>query len=502
MIIEPIGVLLILAGIYAMVAGLPVGMYLLCTSTLLGAAAALILPALGGANIQPAHFALLFLAVSVALRPITLAASFSSLRYPGPGFWFAVFVFYGVLTTLFFPRIFAGATIVYSLARSNDIHRILSTPLAPATTNLTQSVYVIGSFCCFAMVAGFCRLGGMAIMAKALIVSGAICVFFAVADLLTYATNTADLMAIIRNANYRMLHDGDIEGFKRIVGSFPEAGAFGYAALALFAFTLMLGLEGFQAPFLWTIVSALGIALLLCTSTTAYAATSITAVLVLAYCLSKAARNTATPRHLTYIAACLFALPLLVMTIMLIPSVADSLSNLINVTVTTKLESTSGEERMRWNAQAFTSFLDTGGLGAGIGSIRASSLIVALLANVGVPGTILFLVFLTSLIRSVLRKRGGDPVDRMVGLAGLVSCVAQVAAASISAGTVDLGPLFSITAGMAVAYALGPLHMTKRGAEAIAFARDGRAVGLTAVQGGSAARSRSLPLNEGAARHV
>ncbi|MCV9967743.1 hypothetical protein OIU34_38655 [Pararhizobium sp. BT-229] len=457
MTIEPIGIFLALAGIYTMAAGLSVGVYFLCMCTLLGAAAALILPSLSGANIQPSHFALVFLTAAVALRPKTLAASLSCLSYPGPGFWFTLFTLYSVLTALFLPRIFAGATIVYSLARNNEMHRILSTPLSPSTSNLTQAIYMLGSFCCFAIVAGFGRLGGMAIVARALIATSAVCIFFAVADVATYSTNSSDLLSIIRNANYRMLNDGDIEGFKRIVGSFPEAGAFGYTALALFTFVLMLGLEGFPARFLGAIASALAVALVLCTSTTAYAASAITTLIVLIFCIARILRNNATSRHLVYVAVCLFALPLLVMTVMLIPAMWESISNLVHATVTTKLESQSGEERMRWNAQALNSLLETNGMGAGVGSIRASSFVVALLANVGILGTIIFFLFLLSLVRSVLRRNAGSGVEQTVGFAAMLASIAQVTAASISAGAIDLGPLFAITAGLAAAYALGPL---------------------------------------------
>jgi hypothetical protein len=152
------------------------------------------------------------------------------------------------------------------------------------------------------------------------------------------------------------------------------------------------------------------------------------------------------------------ALPLLIMMLMLIPSVWDSIRSLAHVTLTTKLESQSGTERMRWNALAISAFIDTNGMGAGVGSIRASSFVVALLANVGVPGTILFLIFLVSLVRSVMRQKHSQGIDGAVGLAALLSCLAQVAAASISAGAVDLGPLFAITSGLAAAYALGPLQ--------------------------------------------
>jgi hypothetical protein len=458
MSIEPIGIVLVVAGLFTVVAGLRVGAYLLCISTMLGAAAALLLPALGGSSIQPAHFMLVFLVVAVLLRPQTLAASISCLGYPGPGFWFALFTFYCVLTAFFLPRIFGGATIVYSLARVDDMRGIISAQLAPGTSNLTQSCYMLSSLAYFAIFAGYSRLGGTALLARALTLTGAVCIFFAVADVVTYQTNTADLLSVIRNANYRMLNDGQIEGFKRIVGSFPEAGAFGYAALALFTFALVLWLESFPVPFLTPIGIALGIALLLSTSTTAYVSSAFTALMVLVFSVMRILGRKATSRHLVYAAGCLLALPLLIMMLMLIPSVWDSIQSLVHVTLTTKLQSQSGTERMRWNVQAITSFIDTNGMGAGLGSIRASSFVVALLANVGVPGAVLFLIFLVSLVRSAIRQKHSRGIEDAVGLAGLLSCLAQVTAASISASAVDLGPLFSITSGLAAAYALGPLQ--------------------------------------------
>src|SRR5262245_29928160 len=216
MSVEPIGILLALAGLYAVVAGVGVGIYLLSLCTILGAAAALVLPGLGGASIQPSHFMLGFLALAVLLWPPTLTAAVSSLRYPGPGFWFALFVLYSVLTALFLPRIFAGATLVYSLSRTDELHQIVSSPLAPTTSNVTQSVYLIGSLFSFAAVAGFSRLGGMRLVAQALIATSVVCIVFAIADLATYATGTAELLSFFRNANYRMLDSGHIEGFKRI----------------------------------------------------------------------------------------------------------------------------------------------------------------------------------------------------------------------------------------------------------------------------------------------
>lgn len=458
MSVEPIGMLLTVAGLYVVVAGLAVGAYVLCAATLLGAAAAILLPSLGGSSVQPMHFLLAFLLLAVLLRPRTLSACFASLTYPGPGFWFMLFTLYSVLTAIFMPRLFEGATVVYSLARTEDMRGIVSAPLAPGSSNLTQSAYMLGTLVCFAVFSAYARLGGSAVMAGALTCAGALCIFFAIADVVTYQTNTADVLSIIRNANYRMLNDGEIQGFKRIVGSFPEAGTFGYVALALFTFVLMLGLESFPTPFLTPVAISLGIALLLCTSTTAYIASAITALMVLAFCIVRIFRGRGTSRHLIYAMCCVFALPLVIMALMLIPAVWDSITGLAHATLTTKLNSQSGIERMRWNAQAMSAFSDTSGMGAGLGSIRSSSFVVALLANVGVPGTILFAIFVFSLVRSAARQKRKHGTDAVVGLAALLSCLAQISAAAISAGGVDLGPLFGITAGLAAAYALGPLH--------------------------------------------
>ncbi|TCL66377.1 O-antigen ligase family protein [Rhizobium sp. BK251] len=503
MTIEPIGFLLALAAIYAMTGPMSAGILLLCLCTLFGAAAAMILPALGGANIQPFHFVLVFLAASVVLRPKTLAAAASSLNYPGPGFWFALFVFYCVLTAVFLPRIFAGATLVYSMARNDDTHVITSALLSPTVSNLTQSAYMLGNLWCFAIIAAFGRGGGMPIIARALIITSGACIIFALADVATYLTGTANLLSLIRNANYRILDDGDIAGFKRIVGSFAEAGAFGYVALALFTFVLMLYLEGFSARFLGLITIALAAALVLCTSTTAYAASAITAVLVLLFCLSRFVREKATHRHIVYLAICLFAIPLVVMVLMLIPSAWESVHDLVKATVTTKLETHSAEERLRWNAQALDSFLETSGMGAGLGSIRASSFVVALFANVGAPGAAIFVIFAMSLVRSVLRRDDDTHRARTVGFAALFASIAQISAASISAGSVDLGPLFAITAGLATAYALGPLHMevdVGEGVAQIAFAPEMETSSVELNGGGPAAADWSPDFHFGRGR--
>ncbi|MGO7425597.1 hypothetical protein ACCT09_38930, partial [Rhizobium ruizarguesonis] len=129
MSIEPIGFIVLLLGLLGMVNGARFAVAALCLSTLLGAAAALQLPALGGSSIQPSHLLVLFLVAAALLRPALTQAMLTSLAYPGPGFWFAAYILFSVASSFFLPRIFAGATLVYSSAR--DATGMMSTVAAP-----------------------------------------------------------------------------------------------------------------------------------------------------------------------------------------------------------------------------------------------------------------------------------------------------------------------------------------------------------------------------------
>ena len=446
--VELIGLIVAIMGALTVHRGLGFGLAALSLFSLLGASAALILPALGGASIQPAHLSLAFLCTALALRPRTFGIGFSAFNYPSPGFWFALFTIYGVVTAMFLPRIFAGSTVTYSLARGNDLHYILATPLKPTATNITQAVYLLGNLVCFGAAFAYARLGRATTLAKMLLATGVVCVGFAFLDLATYATGTQGLMDVIRNANYRMLGDGEIHGFKRIVGSFSEAGAYGYVALAFYAFSLMLWLEGDRSRLVGPLAATLLATILLATSTTAYAATAVLSLGVLGYCVAAVVRRRASARHLLYILAFVVVVPVIIAGSTLLPAVRDTVTALFQETVITKLDSQSGVERMRWNERALISFADTAGLGGGLGSIRTSSFIVALLSNVGIPGALLFLTFFVSLLRLAMATTKQADSDPIV-IAALTACFAQITAASISAGSVDLGIGFCLMAGLA-----------------------------------------------------
>ena len=74
--VELIGLIVAIMGALTVHRGLGFGLAALSLFSLLGASAALILPALGGASIQPAHLSLAFLCAALALRPKTFGIGF------------------------------------------------------------------------------------------------------------------------------------------------------------------------------------------------------------------------------------------------------------------------------------------------------------------------------------------------------------------------------------------------------------------------------------------
>ncbi|MCK1642086.1 hypothetical protein IVA95_32185 [Bradyrhizobium sp. 157] len=472
MIIEVIGVATVLAGLWVLWQGPVAAFWVLSLSALLGAAAAFKLPALGDASVPPVIVVALFLVISVALRPRLREAAIESLAPSGPGFWLLLFTTYAVASAYFMPRLFQGLTHAYSLARNDIDVGIVSLVLMPRASNTTQAAYLIADLGCFMCVRALMIRGQAKAITNALIVCAVLLLVSAVVDVVAYHTDTAFLLSWLRNANYRMLDAGEIGGFKRIVGTFTEAGAFSYVALGFYAFCLSLWLDGFRTRITATLALLLALCLLLSTSTTAYGSFAIFSSLILAGALVKLANGQATRRDCGYLVIFSMIPFLLGTAIMFAPSIWSAMMGLFDATVSSKLESQSGIERMRWNYFAMKNFWDTAGFGAGVGSVRASSFAVALLANTGVLGLLLFVVMLASSFTPGRLLSFDDAVAR----AGFRACLALIGAACLSAASVDLGFVFFIF------FALAASARQLRKREAPQFAASNPAIGARHYQ--------------------
>jgi hypothetical protein len=102
---------------------------------------------------------------------------------------------------------------------------------------------------------------------------------------------------------------------------------------------------------------------------------------------------------------------------------------IVNATVN-KSVSASAIERGMWNAQSIQNFIDTFGIGVGLGSTRSSSWPISVIAQMGVIGGVGFLIALAAVAIGPLRLR--EP-----GIGALAACVSAAALAWVSGASLS-----------------------------------------------------------------
>jgi hypothetical protein len=445
MTVELIGIITLALGLLGLFRPEPFMVQLFLSSTLLGSSAAIILVGLGGTNISPGHLLLGFLAYRLLSTHRVYRAAVNSMTLGTPGFWMLLTAVYGAVSAYFMPRLFAGQTFTFAV---RNIEGGYSTSLAPAMSNLTQSIYFGGDLACFVLLYAYAgTISGRRVLGGAVVWCAALNLVFAALDLATYFTNTTELMSVIRNANYGLLNDQEVAGFKRIVGSFTEASSFGSATLAYFAFVSRLWLLGVR-PRLSLILTLLSLsALLFSTSTTAYV--GLAAFLLVSYLqiLFVALRKRFTFQMSIFVFVVPIALASLVIMIAMNDAYWSSLQDLLNTFVLDKMSTDSGIERSSWNRQAWQNLFDTFGFGVGNGSVRASSFPVAVVASLGIVGATMYAMFFIKVLVSRSTTSPYDPLGDAYRQAAKSVCVAWLIAATVSGALIDLSlPYYAFAA--------------------------------------------------------
>ncbi len=447
MSIEPIGLLTIAVGLLCLQLGYLATATTLVVATLFGAAAAILI---GLANIQPAHLFLAFVAASTLTRRRESAGAIRAISFPKAGFWLMCLVFYGVLTGFLMPRLLEGSIQIIPLGTSAYGQTGSSVPLGPVSGNFTQGVYLFADLLCFTMIVAIAstQAGFMAI------VSGIMAyalgnVLFAFLDLATYATGTQGLMEFMRNAQYSLHIEEEISGLKRIVGSFPEASTFARSTLGVLGFTGTLWLCGRRPLRTGTLAVISLVLVVLSTSSTGLAGTLPVLLILYVTATTRCGIHSARP----YTSAAVLCTPLLVIAAILAAQLnyeaAEPIHRYVDTLIFSKADSSSGMERGSWNTFGLQNFFDTYGIGVGLGTARTSSLPVALLSNVGVPGTIFYLLFVVSAFgwsRGSPRSFWAD-----VRLAARNACLGLTIGDTFAATTLEQGLLFYVLAGIACA---------------------------------------------------
>jgi hypothetical protein len=447
MSVEPIGLLTVIVGLLCLQLGYLATASTLVVTILFGAAAAILI---GGANIQPAHLFLGFVAAAVLTRRREAAHALRAIRMPEPGFWLMCLVIYGVVTGFVMPRLLAGSTPIIPLGVSEHADTGSTVPLGPVSSNFTQSVYLTADFVCFTLIVAVASTqAGFVAITSALVAYAAGNVLFALLDLGTYFTNTQWLLEFMRNAKYALHIEEEVSGLKRIVGSFTEASAFAGSTLGVLGFVGTLWLCGYRPLLTGTLAAASLVLVVLSTSSTGLAGTPPILAILYATALMRRGINLGRP----FSSAVLMCAPLLIviaiLALQLDEEMAKPIRDYIDTLVLSKATTASGVERASWNAFALQNFFDSYGLGVGLGTSRTSSFPIALLSNVGVPGTIFYLLFAVS---AFVRRRGTPhtfPAD--VRLAARNACVGLILGAIFAGPTVEQGLLFYVLAGLACA---------------------------------------------------
>lgn len=445
--IEPIGIATVLVGLFCLFLGNGATVWALAVASVFGSAAAVIV---GGANIQPGHVILGFLALGTVTRREEMGAFLDALRPGTPAFWFLALVAYGIACAYFSPRLLAGATQIVPLGTTVYGDTGSTVPLAPVSSNLTQSLYMIGDLLCLAMISAVARTQqGFDSVVVGLVAYSAASMIFVLIDIGTFSTGTQSFLSFMRNAQYTLHTEEQVAGMKRIVGSFTEASAFARSTLGVLAFTGTLWLCGYR-PLLTGLIAAASVVLLvLSTSSTGLAGVPIVLLLLYATALSLFGRT----RVGVYSTVAVVFAPMLLVAAMLVIAIDKTMSTIVfdyvDLVVLGKESSDSGIERNFWNVVAYQNFFDSFGFGVGIGTVRTSSFLLALLAGLGVPGALFYGAFA---VQAFMRKHG--PQDSFMSHARLAArngCLGLLLGDVFVSPVVDQGLFFYMLAALAAA---------------------------------------------------
>jgi hypothetical protein len=409
-----------------------------------------LLPAegIGGVTILPqSTFAALFIARIAFAGDIADLARISrllSLRRAG---LLILFLAAGLCVTTFAPSLLRDTIVIVPMRLTGVL--ALDT-LAPGQANFTQSMYVALSVALvFSTALLTKRKHFIPFMLTALLVGGSITIVTGLADF-ALATSHSDVLDPFRTASYALLTEAQVQGARRVVGLMPEASAFGALAVG-FASALAFLWPFFDSTATRVLAVILGLLLvgaaLLSTSSTAYGGLAVLVLCYLAGWLRRLVRGHDIERKALKIElvaaslASLFAFLLFAAK----PGLLDPLSELADAMIFNKANTLSFYERSVWNTTSWNAFMESWGLGVGLGSTRTSNWFVSIISNTGTVGAL----FLGLFLFQTFMRRGNDDLST----SGLMSAcklalIPNFAMAAVAGTTPDFGPLIAILLGI------------------------------------------------------
>jgi hypothetical protein len=418
--------------------------------TLLPAASAIDLPALGQSSIPPAMLSLAFVAAQVIKS--------SAWRQPEMGLavtknaWLILYCFYCAVTAMVLPRMFAGLINLIPMGQS----ALGFVPLHVTAQNTTQAFYTLGTgFAAVCATLFSTDRQSPPLIVTALVVVTWIHALSGVLDLAFNAAHIQGAFEFARTGAYAQLTQG-VGDFHRISALCSEPSVYATQGSTYFVFMCELWLRGISPKRTGPAALFMAIMLALSTSSTAY-------VFLLCYGAILLARSVIVPGALRFRqAAVFFALGVLgaamaLGVILINPHLASEVASTVSEMTVGKTQSQSGIERGLWAKQGLDAMWATHGLGVGVGSFRSSSLFTAVLGSVGPAGLIVFLGYCAQVTKFGRRSSYISQVEPRVGAGAAAGWTAlmTLAPAALSWPSADPGLLFALMAGLSLGWRSG-----------------------------------------------
>jgi hypothetical protein len=360
-------------------------------------------------------------------------------------------VIYAIFGAIVFPRLFAGQTTVFIVSQQRSGY--YEAPLAPVSQNITQAAYfVLGALVFFAASFALQRKNCIADIRRGYMFMATTNALLGVIDLAGKVAGMGDALRPIRTANYALLTEAIQQGFWRITGGQPEASAYAAVSLGCLAFTYSYWRKTGDRYSFWLSLLLLFL-LVLSTSSTAYVGLAILCIPVGLSIIKSLFSKRLEFGQIVVISLGVCGLALILFMVIAKPDFSAPFARLMDDMLFNKLSSSSGQERAYWNYKSLQSFVDTFGLGVGIGSSRASSWPIAVLSQLGILGFVLIAALVARLVRRTRYSHATMLPEDAATLAGARNCaLARIVAVSLSGGTANPSMVFLIGLAVIVAY--------------------------------------------------
>ncbi|SDM02685.1 O-antigen ligase family protein [Aliiruegeria lutimaris] len=368
---------------------------------------------------------------------------------PRAALWLAIFALYALFSSLILVRLFQGRFMVFPMSvtfSGTPVSRYFPstmTPLYPSNSNFAQAGYILLSSGFFLATVLVVRRRGLAFVERGMVWAAGINLALGALDFAALD----GLLSLIRTADYSLANKHTVSGLPRIIGGFAEASSFGSVSAGFFGYFMisyLIGRRTRDGALAWLSFSATVMSL----SSTGLAALGVALMLVALH-----ARSYLRPgisRVFAHVLVILVAVLAIVISLtMVLTPALEMISKVLDKLVFSKGTTLSGMERGAWAQAGFDAFVETWGLGAGVGSLRSNGLTAVLLGTVGVPGTLAFLGFVW---QAVGRPSQSEDFEvRRVFTAARIGTLTILASMLVSGTTPDPTLLIATFAALAVA---------------------------------------------------